>query len=74
MKIEASEKLKVETAKFVKLINDTDISGDLKKEIIKRAVNLINISSKESFIKGGQHIINNLKAQKGEAENVNNNK
>lgn len=74
MKIEASEKLKVETAKFVKLINDTDISEDLKKEIIKRAVNLIKISSKESFIKGGQHIINNLKAQKGEAENVNNNK
>ena len=74
MKIEASEKLKVETAKFVKLIKDTDISEDLKKEIIKRAVNLINISSKESFIKCVQHIINNLKAQKWEAENVNNNK
>lgn len=36
MKIEASEKLKVEIAKFVKLINDTDISEALKKEIIKR--------------------------------------
>ena len=71
MKIEASEKLKVEIAKFVKLINDTDISEDLKKEIIKRAVNLINISSKESFIKGGQHIINNLKAQKKGLKNEN---
>ena len=65
MKIEASEKLKVEITKFVELIKDTEISEDLKKEIIKRAINLINISSKESFIKGGQHIINNLKSQKG---------
>ncbi|WP_335939771.1 hypothetical protein [Fusobacterium polymorphum] len=71
MKIEASEKLKVETAKFVKLINDTDISEDLKKEIIKRAVNLINISSKESFIKGGEHIINKLKSQKKGLKNEN---
>lgn len=65
MKIEASEKLKVEITKFLELIKDTEISEDLKKEIIKRAINLINISSKESFIKGGQHIINNLKSQKG---------
>ena len=36
MKIEASEKLKVEITKFVKLINDTDISEALKKEIIKK--------------------------------------
>lgn len=64
MKIEASEKLKVEIAKFVKLINDTEISEVLKKEIIKRAVNLINISSKESFIKGGEHIINKLKSKR----------
>lgn len=71
MKIEASEKLKVETAKFVKLINDTDISEDLKKEIIKRAVNLIKISSKESFIKGGEHIINKLKSQKKGLKNEN---
>lgn len=71
MKIEASEKLKVEIAKFVKLINDTDISKDLKKEIIKRAVNLINISSKESFIKGGEHIINKLKSQKKGLKNEN---
>lgn len=71
MKIEASEKLKVETAKFVKLIKDTDISEDLKKEIIKRAVNLIKISSKESFIKGGQHIINKLKSQKKGLKNEN---
>ncbi len=71
MKIEASEKLKVEIAKFVKLINDTDISEDLKKEIIKRAVNLINISSKESFIKGGEHIINKLKSQKKGLKNEN---
>lgn len=71
MKIEASEKLKVEIAKFIKLINDTDISEDLKKEIIKRAVNLINISNKESFIKGGQHIINKLKSQKKGLKNEN---
>ena len=71
MKIEASEKLKVEIAKFVKLINDTNISEDLKKEIIKRAVNLINISSKESFIKGGEHIINKLKSQKKGLKNEN---
>ena len=71
MKIEASEKLKVEIAKFVKLIKDRDISEDLKKEIIKRAVNLINISSKESFIKGGEHIINKLKSQKKGLKNEN---
>mgnify|MGYP000989166978 FL=1 len=71
MKIEASEKLKVEIAKFVKLIKDTDISEDLKKEIIKRTVNLINISSKESFIKGGEHIINKLKSQKKGLKNEN---
>ena len=69
MKIEISEKLKVEIAKFVKLIKDTEISEDLKKEIIKRAINLINISSKESFIKGGQHLINNLKSKGDKNEN-----
>ena len=71
MKIEISEKLKVEIAKFVKLIKDTEISEDLKKEIIKRAINLINISSKESFIKGGEHIINKLKSQKKGLKNEN---
>ena len=61
MKIEASEKLKIELSEFSKFIKYSEISEDLKREIIQRAVNLINISSKESFIKGGEHIINKVK-------------
>ena len=71
MKIEASEKLKAELSEFSKFIKYSEISEDLKREIIQRAVNLINISSKESFIKGGEHIINKLKSQKKGLKNEN---
>ena len=73
MKIEASENLKIEIANFTKFIKDSEISEDLKKEVMKRAIILINVSSKESFIKGGEHIINKLKSQKGNLKNENNN-
>lgn len=64
MKIEASEKLKAELSEFSKFIKYSEISEGLKKEIMKKVIKLINISSKESFIKGGEHIINKLKSQK----------
>ena len=64
MKIEASEKLKAELSEFSKFIKYSEISKGLKKEIMKKVIKLINISSKESFIKGGEHIINKLKSQK----------
>ena len=74
MKIEASEKLKAELSEFSKFIKYSEISEGLKKEIMKKVINLINlinISSKESFIKGGEHIINKLKSQKKGIKNEN---
>lgn len=71
MKIEASEKLKAELSEFSKFIKYSEISESLKKEIMKKVINLINISSKESFIKGGEHIINKLKSQKKGIKNEN---
>ena len=73
MKIEATEKLKNETSNFIIFIKGTEFSEDLKKDIIKRLVKLVNIAFKEGFIKGGEHVVDKLKAQKGGAKNENNN-
>lgn len=73
MKIEATEKLKNETSNFIIFIKGTEFSEDLKKDIIKRLVKLVNVAFKEGFIKGGEHVVNKLKAQKEGVKNENNN-
>ena len=73
MKIEATEKLKNETSNFIIFIKGTEFSEDLKKDIIKRLVKLVNIAFKEGFIKGEEHVVDKLKVQKEGAKNENNN-
>ena len=49
-------------------------TGGVKKNITLHLVEKLwnkNISSKESFIKGGEHIINKLKSQKKGLKNEN---
>lgn len=73
MKIEVTEKLKNETSNFIIFIKGTDFSEDLKKDIIKRLVKLVNIAFKEGYVQGGNHIINKLKEQKEGVKNENKN-
>ena len=73
MKIETTEKLKNETSNFIIFIKGTEFSEDLKKDIIKRLVKLVNVAFKEGFIKGGEHVVDKLKAQKEGVKNENNN-
>lgn len=73
MKIEATEKLKNETSNFMIFIKGTEFSEDLKKDIIKRLVKLVNVAFKEGYIQGGNHIINKLKEKKEGVKNENNN-
>lgn len=69
MKIEATEKLKNETSNFIIFIKGTEFSEDLKKDIIKRLVKLVNVAFKEGYIQGGNHIINKLKEKKEGVKN-----
>lgn len=69
MKIEATEKLKNETSNFIIFIKGTEFSEDLKKDIIKRLVKLVNVAFKEGCIQGGNHIINKLKEKKEGVKN-----
>lgn len=73
MKIEVTEKLKNETSNFIIFIKGTEFSEDLKKDIIKRLVKLVNVTFKEGYIQGGNHIINKLKEKKEGVKNENNN-
>ncbi|MED5605971.1 hypothetical protein VYE96_12205 [Fusobacterium pseudoperiodonticum] len=66
MKIEVTEKLKNETSNFIIFIKGTEFSEDLKKDIIKRLVKLVNVAFKEGYIQGGNHIINKLKEKRKE--------
>ena len=73
MKIEATEKLKNETSNFIIFIKGTEFLEDLKKDIIKRLVKIVNVAFKEGYIQGGNHIINKMKEQKEGARNENKN-
>lgn len=66
MKIEVTEKLKNETSNFIIFIKGTEFSEDLKKDIIKRLVKIVNVAFKEGYIQGGNHIINKLKEKRKE--------
>ena len=69
MEIEATEKLKNETNNFIIFIKGMEFSEDLKKDIIKRLVKIVNVAFKEGYIQGGNHIINKLKEKKEGVKN-----